>query len=504
MQTQNNCNGCKFMNIKLAILLPSLLSISNSFAGGFQMHEQNASLGDVHASNSVIANDASIGFYNPAGLIDIETPKVTVATVAVTNNMSFKGQTIVDTNPPSDNPIAYPPVIGSGKVSTNGLHVIPSMHFATPINDRFAFGLSIASPFAAELGWSDNKFTRFNTTQNAIKTINFSPSLAMKVNNELAVGFGPEIQYVDMQINKMVGVGYGFAKLFSNAEHDDPDFFDNLDEESKKQVTKSFDSKVTNNLTNIALGWHAGLLWKPINNFKLGFRYRDKIEHHATGESKLKGKLAGSHDDFSPNKENKSKKLKAIIKIPASTTLSVEYKPFSTVSLVSSLIYTQWNTVKYFNLKNVPTSFSDPTTQAPLYTKLVTNKLGFRNTFTLLNGVHWRYNNKLLLKTGLGYDQTPSNDSYRDLKIPDGNRILFGLGGNYDYTKNLNIEVGYMFVNVRNTKISNISIIPAADIEYNLMNPGEINAIKGRADGYAHLLGFQFTLNTPKVMQYFI
>lgn len=471
------------MKIKLAILFPCLININNIWAGGFQMHEQNASLGDVHAGHSVITNDASIGFYNPAGLIEILSPKATNSAVTVANNLSFRGKTVVSTNPSPD-PANYPPLSSEGKVTTSGTHVIPALHFATPINNRFAFGLSVASPFAAELAWSQKAFTRFNTTQNGIKTINFSPSLAFKLNNEFAVGFGPEIQYVDMQINKIVGTSYDYT--------------------FQGQVPSSFDSKVTNNLTNTDMGWHAGLLWTPSNNFKFGYSYRAKIEHKAHGESKLKGKLAGSFEDFSSDKENKSKKLKATIRIPASMAFSAEYKPSSDISLVSSVIYTQWDIVQSFNLENVPTAFVHPDNQSQLFLKLVSARLGFRNTFTILNGVHWKYNNKLLLKTGLGYDQTPSNNSYRDLKMPDGNRILLGLGANYNYSKNLNFEAGYMFVKVQETKISNTAVIPAADIPVNVMNPGEINHIHGKASGYAHLFGVQFTLNAEKVMQYFI
>lgn len=454
--------------IKKSVLLYLLIQTNSSFAGAFQMHEQNASLGDVHAGYSVYTKDPSISFYNPAGLVDILTPKATNSAVTVASRMSFKGNTVLEMA--YDNP--NPPITFSGKTKTNGVHFIPALHYAMPINERFAFGLSIASPFAAELDWSDKGFTRFNSTHNAIKTINFSPSLAYKISNEVSIGMGPEIQYAEMQIDKRIG--------------------------TSGLLSSEYESAATNTLTSTNVGWHAGILWKPVSNAKLGLSYRSKVIHKATGESKLKGLLAGDKMSLSPDKVNKSKKLEAIIRIPASVALSGEYNPTSDVTLYSTLIYTQWNLVDTFNLKNLTAPFDNGVTP------YVYNKLGFKNTYTFLNGINYNYNNKLILKTGIGYDQTPTSNSYRDLKMPDGNRVLFGLGANYDYSKNLNLEFGYMYVKVLKTKINNTSVIPAAADPVMTLNLGEVNKIYGSADGSAHLIGMQFTLNTERVMKYFV
>ncbi|MBP9722108.1 MAG: outer membrane protein transport protein [Gammaproteobacteria bacterium] len=450
-------------------------SYNLAHAGGFQMHEQNASVGDVHAGYAVDTYDASVNFYNSAALTEILNAKTTTSAVTVANFVSFKGSTAVEATT-----LSSPPIYGSGETSTKGLHVIPSMHYATPINDKYAFGISLASPFAAELEWSDKAFTRYNTTLNGIKAVNLSPSLAYKVSEDLSLGFGPDLQYVSMQINKKVGTNFD---LFNN----------NLD-------LSNYDSIVTNNLTNAKLGWHAGTLWKPTNNLKLGFNYRSEINHHATGESKLKGKLAGSFGSESNNKVNKSKNLKAIIKIPQNIAFSFELQPMQDWSFVSTVMYTHWSIVDSFDLKNVPTAFEDPYEYVPIYLGLVKNTLRLKDTYTFLNGFHWQYNDHLKLKTGFGYDQTPTNNHYRDLKMPDGNRYLFGLGANYKYSHNFNMEFGWMYVAINKTKINNISLIP--DPGVSVMNPGERNEIHGHTRGHAHVIGMQFTMNTEDMYSY--
>ena len=142
-----------------------LFYISNGIAGGFQIHEQNASLGDVHAGYASDNTDASVSFYNPAALTDILEAKTTSSAVTVANKIYFKGDASAESFPTTENP----PIYQAGKTDTKGLHLIPALHYAAPINSRMAFGLSIVSPYAAVVEWSKKAFTRYNVTENGIK-----------------------------------------------------------------------------------------------------------------------------------------------------------------------------------------------------------------------------------------------------------------------------------------------------------------------------------------------
>lgn len=477
---------------KLFLVVISTNFLNNLYAGGFQMHEQNASLGDVHAGYAVSAQDASVSFYNSALLTEITRSKATSSAVTAANMVRFKGTTSLETYPSMG--VSDPARVDAGSATTRGVHVIPAMHYAIPINNKFAFGLSIASPFAAEISWPDQKFTKYNSTLNGIKTINFSPSLAYKYNEYFSLGFGFDVQHATMNINKVVGSSYDVFRVQENM-----------------QSINLYDSLVTNNLSSTGLGWHWGLSLKPNRDLKLGFHYRSRIDHNAQGKSKLKGRLAGdfqsklmvyNHDnknyrDYSFGSEdvNKSNKLKAKIKIPQSMALSMEYNPIYSLKLLSTIVYTNWSVVDSFDLKNVPGAFLTEGSANIPNIDIVKSPLKLKDTYTFLSGINYQYNNNLVLKLGFGYDQTPTNNKYRDLKMPDGNRYLFGLGSNYKYSKNLDLEFGYMYVNVAKTKINNKSIIPPAPNAI-LENTGEETKINGSAKASAHLIGMQFSLNT--------
>lgn len=469
---------------KLFLSFPIVLNFNSTFAGSYQMHEQNGSVGDVHSGYTVDTSDASINFYNPAGLTEILDSITTTAAVTAASNVSFTGRSRVNTYPEPD-PRFYGPITGSGKVSASGLNVIPSAHFARPINDKLAFGFSIASPFGAELEWDKKLFTRFNTTLNGIKTVNLSPSFGYKVDEMVSIGFGPELQYLEMDINKMVG-----SNVYPIA--------------FKVNDPRQYDSYISNKLSNVGVTWHAGILFKPLRNTKIGASYRHGITHKAKGTSSLKGHLALPIGIPSPDNENKTKNLKSNVRIPNTFAVSAQVSPYPGYNFFSTLIYTNWGVIKNVELNNVASALGDVSSNTPIFIESVSNKMNFKDTITLLTGAHWQYNNNLMFKVGLGYDQTPTNDTERDLKIPDGNRVLLGFGGKYKYSQDLNIEVGYMFVNVRPSKINKKSIIQGPEGGDPLMNPGEISEIYGKSSGYANLVGIQTTFNTAKIMRRFI
>ncbi len=477
--------------LKLCFLTTPLLFISNSASsGGFQIFEQNGSLGDVHAGYAVDAQNASIGFYNAAGLTHIENPQFVSSNIIVNNQVQFTGNTAIEVYTGLNTGKMNPPIHHSGETESRGTHIIPAIHYARPINSEWTYGFSITAPFAAELDWSEQDFTRYNTTHNGIKTINISPSFARKLSPILSMGFGPDLQYLELEADKIVGTNIPYSDGMGHADH--------APEES--------DSRAFNRLTNLAAGWHLGFLWEPHTSLQFGLQYRSAIHHHAHGISKMIGRLAGDMSNpYDSHKINVSKNLQANVEIPATTALSFGFKPHPQWALFSTLLYTQWHIVRSLDLKNVPSSFNHYETQTPLFLDRVQNPLYFKDTWTVLLGTQYQLHPQWMMKLGLGFDQTPTHPQYRDLKIPDGNRTLYGAGIQFLPTRHLMVEFGFMFVNVHPTKIQNVSLIPAypaADPNEGTSNPGEQTWIDGKAKAHAYVIGLQFSMNTAEMKRY--
>ena len=87
-----------------------------------------------------------------------------------------------------------------------------------------------------------------------------------------------------------------------------------------------------------------------------------------------------------------------------------------------------------------------------------------------------------MARAGVGYDQTPTVDAHRDVRLPDGNRVALSLGGHYQVTPALGIDAGYTYLWApSDPKINNTDQIGTTST-YN---------VNANARVHAHLVGLQ-------------
>ena len=82
-------------------------------------------------------------------------------------------------------------------------------------------------------------------------------------------------------------------------------------------------------------------------------------------------------------------------------------------------------------------------------------------------GAHIKVTKTLTWKVGGGWDQTPTREGYRDIRLPDTNRFALSTGFHWQPYKTVGVDVGYTHLStpkahVDNTKSSQSggSIIP--------------------------------------------
>jgi long-chain fatty acid transport protein len=55
----------------------------------------------------------------------------------------------------------------------------------------------------------------------------------------------------------------------------------------------------------------------------------------------------------------------------------------------------------------------------------------------------------LRLRTGFQYDETPTNDEFRNTRIPDADRYLLATGASYRLTDSIEATLGYLHAFVK-------------------------------------------------------
>lgn len=391
---------------------------TQAMASAFQLWEQDgASVGNYHAGYAAEANDASTAWYNPAGITRIKNQQVVIGGLGILTDFKYRGSvTIANALLP---PISFfaPPVTFNSVTSQGGVFsFVPDFHYVLPISDRLGFGFSVDAPFGLKTNYGSSTPLRYAATLTSITVVDVSPSLGFKVTDKASVGLGFDIQRAFAEFDNMAGSVLTVPIQLS-------------------------DTTSTNKANDTGYGFHLGALYEFTPDLRAGISYHSQVVHHFTGSSKLVGPIATAINGGPVVSNHASTN----VTLPPYTALSVYYKTNPQWALLGSLIYTQWSTFQTLGFQNFAGAVADPTTIiAPSTTIAVSIPENYRNTWNASIGADYFATDTITLKGGLGYDETPVQNAYRNVQLPDNDRYVIALGGHFMATKHIGLDIGWL------------------------------------------------------------
>jgi len=107
----------------------------------------------------------------------------------------------------------------------------------------------------------------------------------------------------------------------------------------------------------------------------------------------------------------------------------------------------------------------------------------FKDTWRYSAGVNYYPNEKVVLRAGVAYDQSPVNDLDRGPRLPDNDRTWLAIGGRYKYSSALNFDVAAAYIFVKDGSINNSGNPPS------IASNGLVN---GSYDNHVFIISGQF------------
>src|SRR5207237_6348252 len=115
------------------------LSAGGAQGAGFALQEQNASgLGHAYAGGAAAAEDVSTIFYNPAGLVRLQSMQVVVAGNVICPSAKFHDN--------GSQPAMFQPLGGTGG-DAGSCAGVPNLYVGIPFTDQWSFGIGVNGPF---------------------------------------------------------------------------------------------------------------------------------------------------------------------------------------------------------------------------------------------------------------------------------------------------------------------------------------------------------------------
>ncbi len=472
-------------------LAVSLVSVCPQLtAAGLEYPWQSSSAMGTAQANAAEANDASTVFFNPAGMVRLKTTMVSQAgqVLSVRGHFDNDGTTKLEHG-------QEVPVTG-GDEGTYHPKAIPGGQFyaVMPYDDTITLGLGVFVPYGANVNYKSDWVGRFFQDEGALETVNINPSMAIRFDDKHSLGFGVSAQV--MHLKQIAGVdvqegNYGIGKR--TIQTGLSQFCDSnglplvggitaagcgqlLDLVTGPVVSGAQgEGSVTIEGIGYGFGWNAGYMYRfNDDRTRFGLTYRSLIRQTVKADvdwdfSNVTGTvpdITGVRDGDIPSllmalskrmnqREFTEKYVRpdtdATLKIvtPESAAIALFHQATDRLALMGTLTWTRAS-----RTQELRASFEDR--QGPNGTVEQGDgvvKVRFRDVLKGAVGVNYRWNDKLMLRTGLGYEQTPlPNPEARHATIPDANRRVFSLGANMALRKNLDLDLAYSYVKVEDAR----------------------------------------------------
>jgi long-chain fatty acid transport protein len=371
-------------------------------AAGFYLQEQSVRGWGRANSGEVADQGAASLWWNPAAIAAVGKREAAFGATAI-----FPRGRVSDAGTLIDRPGADAgPVGGIGSLSDPIQRgVAPHNAFAMPLGERIAFGVAVTSPFSFTSDYDPSGWQRYSAIRSRLITLDIQPSLAVEATDWLSVGAAVNVQYSDAWLsNALPNLAPGSA-------------------DARLRLTGS----------GWDLGWSAGLQIRPGKRSTIGLAYKSAVEHSLKGRVEISG-LAGPLAA-----RNVDARTVARFTTPWQLIVGARLGIAEGLTLNGQAVHFGWSKFDRIDLA------------APLNSAIVQN---YKDTWSFAVGFDQAVGKRLTVRAGLQLDPTPTRDSGRDPRVPDGDRIDYNVGASFSLSDRLSIDAAAAYTAVEDGPIS--------------------------------------------------
>ncbi|MBW8456783.1 MAG: OmpP1/FadL family transporter [Pseudomonas sp.] len=382
-----------WLKTALAVAVGALSS--QAMAAGFALNEQSISgMGTSFAGRSSSADDATTLFGNPAGMSRLTREEVSFGMAAIHAKTDIK-----DTS-------SAPVPTGSNDGDMVPFTAVPMGYYVKPIDDKWAAGVGVYVPFGMITDYESGFQGRFFGDYSEVRVITVQPTVSYRFNDKLSIGFGPTFNRIDGELQSATLNG-GRVKVKGD---------------------------------DTAMGFNAGVLYEFSPQTRMGVTYHSKVEFELEGDTQLSG--AG----FGPfvGKYDASLDLTT----PESVDVSLTHELNDDWTLYAGAMWTRWSRFEAIVIENEGMS-----PMLPSSVQTIVEEQDWHDTWSYAIGAAYKLNRTWTLRSGLAFDQSPTNNVHRSPRIPTGDRTAVSFGLAWNPTDDVTVDLAYSYLWEEDTKV---------------------------------------------------
>ncbi|MGO9985543.1 MAG: OmpP1/FadL family transporter [Rhodomicrobium sp.] len=430
-----------------ALLAGAIITEAQAQVGGFGISEQSAYFMGSSYAGAAAGHDISSMYWNPAATATLPgfNSSSNYSGILGSAKENATGGTLLTGIPPLTSPGG-----SSTNVGTDAL--VPASYWTLQLTDRLYAGLGLNAPFGLvtkpDNTWAGSPLA----TTTKVFSLDANPTVAYKITPTLTVGAGVQIEYFEIKL-----------------EHGALD----------SPLTAPFPVSPSRNYQadDTSVGATAGVLWDPMPGTTLGLGYRSSVTENVSGLYSTSAFLNPFSPSF-PGAGSFVPPVNAIatgkITLPDSMTFSFRQAITPQLTALGTVEWTNWSHVGNISATGAgcPGGVCE------------TLNLNYKDSWFYSIGAEYAYSPVLTLRTGVGYDSAPIDNSNRDILLPDADRIYLSFGATYKWSDKLSFNVAYshLFFSDESFCMANPAVNPGGTTHCNSSTPAAALALNGTAD----------------------
>ncbi len=416
---------------QLSTLIAGAAASAAVFGSGFALNEQSArTLGQVYAGRVSDADNASTLASNPAGMSFLERGEVSAGFSFIDAGSDITAVTST---------AAGLDVRGSNDGDMIPFSTIPFGYYVQPIDRHWAAGIGVYAPFGLTTDYESEFQGRYFGTRSDIRVITIQPTVSYKFDNGLALGIGVTYNRFDGELQK---------KIFISPALDD------------------INAKVSGDDT--VWGYNIGVLYQLDERTRIGLTYYSKVDYTLDGHTKL--------SNLPPAFGASSVRLDASLDIetPDRIDFGFTHELTPQLTLHADISRTNWATLEEIRVEN---------NDAPAALAESVEPLDWKATMFYSLGLSYRIDSQWRIRGGIGYDEQPIPDSTRSVRLPAGDRTLFGLGATWSPLNNLDIDASLMYIQEETVRVDQQTnaLVTGLPVDYDAKFSNSVNLLSLQA-----------------------
>jgi len=364
-------------------------------------------MGTGFAGRSSSADNASTVYGNPAGMARLEGQQITGGVAAIDASTDIKN--------------ASGRSFGSNKGDMVPFTAVPFGFYTNKLNDQWAVGVGVYAPFGLvtdyERGFQGRSFGSYSK----VSVITLQPTVSYAFNDRVSIGFGPTINRISGKLESELALSTNPAVPNSN---------------------------VTIKGDDTAVGFNVGVLVQATDTTRVGLTYHSKVSYKLDGHTEVTAPtptaplLASGRYDASLS-----------IDTPESYDLSVTQDLSDAWKLYAGSTWTRWSRLKDITVDNQGVTRAGGLA-APQIVGTISEPQNWHDTWAYALGTSYQVTKQVVLRTGLTFDQSPTNNTDRSPRIPTGDRTIFSVGLGYEVMPNMIVDVAYSYLKEEPVKVN--------------------------------------------------